>query len=77
VNNFESVHTDDLKRIGPAYPGTLCLGCTLSISKGGAGLKHCAHNVNVSEIDAAKVEARVVADIQASIRGPIHETRSH
>ena len=52
-----------------AYPGKLCLGCTLSISKGGAGLKHCAHNVNVSEIDAAKVEARVVADIQASIRG--------
>ena len=69
MNSFESVHTDDLKRVGPAYPGTPCSECTLPTTKGGRGLKHCAHNVSVSEIDAVKVEARVIADIQASIRG--------
>ena len=61
MNSFESVHTDDLRWVGPAYPGTPCAKCSV------AGLKHCFHNVSVSAIDAARVEARVIADIQASI----------
>jgi hypothetical protein len=66
---FESVHADTLKLLGPAYPATPCAKCTAPTTKGGLGLKSCVHNVKVFEIDAAKVEARVVADIQASIRG--------
>jgi len=64
---FESIHEDDLKCLGPAYPETPCSKCTMPMTKGGLGLKHCAHNVKVFEIDAAKVQARVIADIRASI----------
>ena len=67
---FESLHSDDMIRVGTALKNVTCAKCHELV------LPACQHEVGLYEVNHNKVRARRDAAIQESIRRG-HEAGNH